>query len=45
MDASQTTQIEAPGVVRKIGLARWALAWESLWPRLVPLLAFAAGPG
>ena len=24
---------------RKIGLARLALAWEALWPRLLPLLA------
>ncbi len=42
MIASQTPTIEAPGLGRKIGVARAALAWESLWPRLVPLLAFAA---
>ena len=43
MDASQTTPtIQAPGLGRKIGLARAALAWESLWPRLVPLLSFVA---
>src|SRR5262245_47319921 len=42
MDASQTTLIPAPGVGRKIGLAWAALAWEGLWPRLVPLLAFVA---
>ena len=32
--------IEAPGLRRKIGLAWAALAWEGLWPRLVPLLAY-----
>src|SRR5260370_16447546 len=42
MDASQTTEIRAPGLGRKIGLAWAALAWEGLWPRLVPLLAFVA---
>jgi uncharacterized protein (TIGR02302 family) len=42
MDASQTTMIQAPGLGRKIGLAWAALAWEGLWPRLMPLLAFAA---
>ena len=42
MDASQTTEIQAPGLGRKIGLAWAALAWEGLWPRLVPLLAFVA---
>src|SRR5262249_11132999 len=42
MDASQTTMIQAPGLTRKIGLAWAALAWEALWPRLVPLLAFVA---
>src|SRR3979409_2328075 len=41
MDASQTTEIQAPGLGRKIGLAWAALAWEGLWPRLGPLLAFA----
>ena len=42
MDASQTTAIQAPGLGRKIGLAWAALAWEGLWPRLVPLLAVVA---
>jgi uncharacterized protein (TIGR02302 family) len=43
MDASQTTPtIQAPGLGRKIGLARATLAWESLWPRFVPLLSFVA---
>ena len=43
MDASQTTAtIRAPGLGRKIGLAWAALAWEGLWPRFVPLLAFVA---
>ncbi|MDP3240337.1 MAG: DUF4175 family protein, partial [Reyranella sp.] len=43
MDASQTTPtIQAPGLGRKIGLARAALAWEGLWPRFVPLLSFVA---
>ena len=42
MDASPTPMIEAPGLRRKIGVARAALAWEALWPRLVPLLAFVA---
>ena len=42
MDASQTTMIQAPGLGRKIGLAWAALAWEGLWPRMVPLVAFVA---
>jgi uncharacterized protein (TIGR02302 family) len=43
MDASQSTPtIEDPGLGRKIGLAWAALAWEGLWPRLVPLLGFVA---
>src|SRR5262252_644476 len=42
MAVSQTTMIQAPGVNRKIGLAWAALAWENLWPRLMPPLAFAA---
>ena len=42
MDASQTAMIQAPGLGRKIGLAWAALAWEGLWPRLMPLLAFVA---
>ena len=42
MDASQTMTFEALGLRRKIGLAWLALAWEGLWPRLVPLLSFAA---
>ena len=42
MDASQTSTIEAPGLRRKIGVAWAALAWEGLWPRLVPMLAYAA---
>jgi len=42
MDASQTTTLQAPGLSRKIGLARAALAWEGLWPRLVPVLSFVA---
>src|SRR5215475_10835474 len=42
MAVSQTTMIQAPGVNRKIGLAWAALAWENLWPRLMPLLALAA---
>ncbi|TAJ25878.1 MAG: DUF4175 family protein, partial [Reyranella sp.] len=43
MDASQTTPtFEAPGLGRKIGVARAALAWEGLWPRLVPLMSFVA---
>lgn len=39
MDATEATPIPAPGVERKIGLAWLALAWEGLWPRLMPLLA------
>lgn len=31
--------IATSGVERKIGLAWLALAWEGLWPRLMPLLA------
>lgn len=43
MDASQTTPtIKAPGLGRKIGLAWAAVAWEGLWPRLVPLLSALA---
>ncbi|MDP1840630.1 MAG: DUF4175 family protein, partial [Reyranella sp.] len=42
MDASQTSTIEAPGLRRKIGVAWAALAWEGLWPRLVPILAYLA---
>ena len=42
MDASQTTTFRAPGLSRKIGLAWLALAWEGLWPRLVPVLSFVA---
>ncbi|MDP2331542.1 MAG: TIGR02302 family protein [Reyranella sp.] len=42
MEASQTPTIKAPGLGRKIGVAWTALVWEGLWPRLVPLLAFAA---
>ena len=37
MDASQTTSFQAPGLSRKISLAWLALAWEGLWPRLVPV--------
>jgi len=40
MDATETTPIDAPGLGRKIGLAWAALAWEGLWPRLMPPLAF-----
>src|SRR5471032_1909625 len=39
MDATETRTIESFGVERKIGLARASLAWEGLWPRLVPLVA------
>lgn len=43
MDASPTTPtIEAPGLGRKVGLAWAVLAWEGLWPRLVPLLGLIA---
>src|SRR6188768_1990154 len=42
MDATEATPIPAPGVERKIGLAWLALAWESVWPRLMPLLAMIA---
>src|SRR5215813_1311400 len=42
MDASQTVMFQAPGLGRKIGLAWLALAWEGLWPRLMPLLSFVA---
>jgi uncharacterized protein (TIGR02302 family) len=42
MDASQTTPIAAPGLGRKIALAWAVLAWEGLWPRLMPLLAAVA---
>jgi uncharacterized protein (TIGR02302 family) len=34
--------IAAPGLGRKIGLAWLALAWEGLWPRLMPLLSVVA---
>ena len=36
MDASQTSTIQAPGLGRKIGVAWAVLAWEGLWPRLMP---------
>lgn len=42
MDATEGTPIPAPGVERKIGLAWAALAWECVWPRLMPLLAMVA---
>jgi len=42
MNASQTTTLQAPGLSRKLGLAWAALAWESLWPRMVPVLSFVA---
>ena len=42
MDATEATPIPAPGVERKIGLAWLALAWEGMWPRLMPLLAVVA---
>src|SRR5689334_16923043 len=42
MDATEAIPIPAPGVERKIGLAWLALAWEGLWPRLMPLLAIVA---
>src|SRR5260370_27155421 len=42
MDATEAPPIAAPGLARKIGLAWAALAWESLWPRLMPLLALVA---
>jgi hypothetical protein len=42
MDATEATPIAAPGVERKIGLAWTALAWEGLWPRLMPLLGLVA---
>ena len=42
MDATEATPIPAPGVERKIGLAWVALAWEGIWPRLMPLLAMVA---
>ena len=42
MDATEAVPIAAPGVERKIGLAWLALAWESIWPRLMPLLAMIA---
>ncbi len=42
MDATQTRTIEGFGVERKIGLARAALAWEGLWPRLMPLVSMVA---
>src|ERR1051326_5181439 len=47
MDATEASPIAAPGLstpglARKIGLAGAALAWEGLWPRLMPLLAMIA---
>ncbi|MBS0538631.1 MAG: TIGR02302 family protein [Proteobacteria bacterium] len=42
MDATETRTIASFGVERKIGLARAALAWEGLWPRLMPLVAVIA---
>jgi uncharacterized protein (TIGR02302 family) len=39
VDTVEAAPIHAPGLERKIGLAWAALAWEGLWPRLVPLLA------
>ncbi|HSS86572.1 MAG TPA: DUF4175 family protein, partial [Reyranella sp.] len=42
MDATEASPIAAPGLARKIGLAWAALAWEGLWPRLMPLLAMVA---
>jgi uncharacterized protein (TIGR02302 family) len=41
MAATENTPIDAPGLGRKIGLAWSALAWENLWPRLMPLGAVA----
>jgi uncharacterized protein (TIGR02302 family) len=40
MDATETRTSESFGIERKIVLARASLAWEDVWPRLVPLLAF-----
>ena len=47
MDATEASPIaapglSAPGLARKIGLAWAALAWEGLWPRLMPLSALVA---
>lgn len=38
----EAAEVRAPGLERKVGLAWLALAWESLWPRLVPLLSAVA---
>jgi uncharacterized protein (TIGR02302 family) len=42
VDAIEAPPLKAPGVERKIDLARLALAWESLWPRVMPLLSVVA---
>src|SRR5262249_6326366 len=46
MDATEATLIPAPALTsrigRKIGLAWLALAWEGIWPRLMPILAVLA---
>ena len=41
-DTMGAAAVEAPGLQRKIGLAWAALAWEGLWPRLMPLLSVIA---
>ena len=38
----EAAEVGAPGLERKVGLAWLALAWEALWPRLVPLLSAVA---
>ena len=38
----EAAEVGAPGLERKVGLAWMALAWEALWPRLVPLLSAVA---
>ena len=38
----EAAEVGAPGLERKVGLAWMALAWETLWPRLVPLLSAVA---
>ena len=38
----EAAEVGAPGLERKVGLAWLALAWEALWPRLVPMLSAVA---
>ena len=41
-DTIEARRFQAPRLERKVGLARLALVWESLWPRLMPVLSAVA---